>query len=463
MNIQMNKNQEDFLIDSLLNFTKAYHKSVGMDLYQCVLTFLNTPLVMNNVLRFKTLSQLVGYCISQNPDFVSDIKERAEESKTLITHLLGIALVRQCLIFDINEQVVTALLNDDCHFNYDRKSYYLGNLFKGITYRDFLNILSGKKHKIVVLQKDSVGKDIDFSFFEALGDITYYNQTKENEIIKHSLGAEVIVTNKNHITSEIIDQLPDLRLICLLATGYNNIDIEYAKAKGIKVANVSGYSTDSVVQETFALALELIEHIHQYDQYVKQGSYSLSDSFSFFEYPIKELSELVWGIVGLGAIGRKTASIAQSFGAHVQYYSVHGPHNNESYPYVDFKTLLETSDIISIHAPLNDKTYHMFNKSAFHQMKDSAYLINVARGPIVDEQALSDALNNHEIAGAGLDVFEKEPLPSDSPLFMVNNKDQLIMAPHIGWGSKSARERLVKEVYLNIEAFFKGEERNIVQ
>ena len=204
----------------------------------------------------------------------------------------------------------------------------------------------------------------------------------------------------------------------------------------------------------------MLQHTHEYDSYVKSKAYGESGRFSYFEYPIHELAGMTWGIVGLGAIGHQVAKVVSALGCKVIYYSASGHQQDCPYEMVDFGKLLERSDIISIHAPLNDKTYHLFKGGVFKVMKKSAYLINVGRGPIIDEISLVEALKNHEIQKAALDVFEDEPLAVDSPLYEV--KDQLLLSPHVAWASVEARQRLVEEVYQNIEEFLNGRQRNIV-
>lgn len=252
-----------------------------------------------------------------------------------------------------------------------------------------------------------------------------------------------------------------LQLICVTATGVNNIDLEYCKNVGITVCNVKGYSTNAVAQHTFALLLDLYNKNHYYHNYIDSGNYSSSSMFTHLGHTFHELDGKTWGIVGMGEIGRKVASIARAFGCQVQYYSTSGKNNNQDYQQVDFDTLLATSDIISIHAPLNSKTENLFNQTAFEKMKESAYLINVGRGKIINEADLVAALKNNQLAGAGLDVFEQEPFNGTSPLLEIKDATKLIMTPHIAWAPIETRNRVIEEVCLNIEGFKSNNLRNV--
>ena len=264
------------------------------------------------------------------------------------------------------------------------------------------------------------------------------------------------------IGAEQMDKLPRLKYIGINATGTNNIDIAYAAKKNIAVTNVKSYSTDSVVQHTFALLFYVYEKLKSYDDFVKQGEYCDYGCFTYFGEKFAELSGKTWGIIGLGEIGRKVADVAKAFGCRVIYYSTSGRNSNPDYQRVEFGELLERSDIISIHAPLNDKTNNLINKAAFDRMKNSAVLINVGRGPIVNEADLLDALNENKLAAAGLDVISEEPMKRTNPLYGYKDSRRLIITPHIAWATNEARQRLVDEAYLNLEAFINGEERNRV-
>ena len=253
-----------------------------------------------------------------------------------------------------------------------------------------------------------------------------------------------------------------MKLICNFATGYDNVDIAYCKSRGIKVCNVVDYSTDMVAQHTFTLALALGEKLYHYDHYVKSGQYAAQSRFSNFDVPFTELAGKTWGIVGMGNIGRKVAQIATAFGCKVIFYSASGHSTCTDYPRVDFDTLLAESDYLSLHCPLTDRTRDLIDKTALEKMKKSAILINVARGAVVNNRDLYEALQAGEIQAAGLDVLEKEPIAKDNPLGQFMDSDRLIITPHLAWASVEARIRCVKGVYENIEAFMKGAPIHVV-
>jgi glycerate dehydrogenase len=253
-----------------------------------------------------------------------------------------------------------------------------------------------------------------------------------------------------------------VKLICLFATGFDNVDLEYCKSRGIKVANVINYCTPAVAQHTLLLAMALSEKLAFYDDYVKSGTYTAQERFSNFDRPFTELAGKIWGIVGMGAIGHRVAALAEAFGCKVIFFSASGKSTCTEYERVEFDTLLAESDILSLHCPLSDRTRGLMNKDAFTKMKKTAVLVNVARGPVVNTQDLYDALTTGEIAAAGLDVLEKEPMTKDNPLHKIKDSTKLIITPHMSWASTESRERLVQEVAANIEAFLRGENRNIV-
>ena len=315
---------------------------------------------------------------------------------------------------------------------------------------------------IVILEADSLGQDVDLKAFEKLGDVMLYGQSNVQDTPEKIKDAEIIIVNKVPMNAQTLDKAKNLKMIALTATGYNIVDKAYTDSRNIAVANVRGYSTESVAQHTFALALYLVNQLAYYDSYVKSGEYVKSDIFSHFDKKIFELSGKTWGIVGLGAIGKKVAQIAQSFGCRVIYYSTSGKNHNQEYQNVDLDTLLTTSDIISLHAPLSAATENFMNLEKFQKMKSSSILINVARGPIVNEKDLVTALKEGMIAGAGLDVISVEPMKADNPLLEIQDSGKLIVTPHIAWATGEARQRVVDETYLNIEAFMKGEKRNLI-
>ncbi len=305
--------------------------------------------------------------------------------------------------------------------------------------------------KIVMLERDNIGADVDLSYFEQLGDLTVYGTTPYEQVVERIGDADVLVINKIPMNEATLKDAQNVKLICVTATGTDNVDMEYCESRGIVVKNVRSYSTESVVQHTFAMYFYISEKLRFYDDYVKSGEYINCPRFTYFGEQFHELSGKTWGIVGLGEIGARVADIAKAFGCKVIYYSTSGKNNNDAYERVDFDTLLKTSDIISIHAPLTEQTKHLFTYDAFTKMKSSAYLINVGRGPIVKESDLCRALNENLIAGAGLDVLEKEPMSADNPLFSIKDSRKLLITPHIAWATTEARTRLMKNVYKNIE------------
>lgn len=315
--------------------------------------------------------------------------------------------------------------------------------------------------KIGVLDALTVGKDIDLSPLNKCGDVVIYELTSQTEVADRVADLDVIITNKVVLGEEQLKKCTHLKMIALLATGYNNIDTAYAKEKGIAVANVAGYSTESVAQHTFAMLLDLVEHLGQYDEYVKSKQYAKCEAFTYIAWPYLELSGKTIGIIGLGAIGKAVARIASAFGMRIIYYSTSGNNNSGlEYERVSLESLLEQSDVVSIHAPYNEKTHNLIAYAEMQRMKRSAYLINVGRGKIVNEADLAKALNQGLIAGAGLDVLEKEPIDAMNPLFDVVDKSKLLITPHIAWASIEARVRLIQEVADNILAFQKQEMRN---
>ncbi len=316
--------------------------------------------------------------------------------------------------------------------------------------------------KLVVLERNSVGTDVDVSCYEKFGEVTYYPNTVAENTAERVKDADIVIANKAPMNESTLKDAPNVKLICLFATGFDNVDLVYCKSRGIKVANVVNYSTAAVVQHTILLALALEEKLIHYDNYVKSGEYGAQDRFSNFDRPFREFEGKTWGIVGMGNIGRGVARVAQAMGCKVIFYSASGKSACTEYERVEFDALLAQSDILSLHCPLTDRTRGLINKEAFSKMKQSAVLVNVARGPVVDTQALYEALTQGQIAAAGLDVLEKEPISRDNPLNEIKDSTKLIITPHLAWASTEARERLVDEVAKNIQAFLDGEERNIV-
>lgn len=307
--------------------------------------------------------------------------------------------------------------------------------------------------KIVFLDAKSVGEDINLSKYSELGEFITYNFTTPDQISERVSDADVIITNKCTINESSVGNAKNLKLVCVTATGTNNLDKPYLEQKGIAWRNVAGYSTESVAQHTFAMLFYLLEKLSYYDAYVKDGKYANDTSFTHFAEHFHEINGKTWGIIGLGNIGRRVADIAKMFGANVIYYSTTGKNTQEGYNRVDFDTLLATSDIVSVHAPLTPETEKLMNAEAFSKMKSNSIFINVGRGAIVDEQDLADAIDNHVIAAAGLDVLTEEPMNPNSPFLHIKDSKRLLITPHIAWASVEARTNLMDIVYNQIKDY----------
>lgn len=316
--------------------------------------------------------------------------------------------------------------------------------------------------KIVMLDRNSLGMDMDVSVFEKLGDFEAHPVADREDCKVWIKDAEVIIFNKTVMDEDMLKCAPQAKLLCVTATGYDNIDLDYAKSRQIAVSNVRDYSTPAVAQHTFAMALYVLEKISYYDEYVKSGAYSNQLGFSNFDECFWELQRKTWGIIGMGNIGRNVAGIATAFGCRVIFYSASGSNTTADYERVDLDTLLAESDVLSIHCPLSDRTRNLINKDTLRKMKSSAILVNVARGPIVNDADLAEALEQGVIAGAGLDVLSKEPMEKVNPLGRIKDSRKLLITPHMAWASVEARTRCLEEVYRNIEAFTRGEKRNRV-
>lgn len=317
--------------------------------------------------------------------------------------------------------------------------------------------------KIVILERNSVGTDVSVDCIKDFGEVTIYpNTVTVDEVRQRVKDADIVIANKSPMREETLKDASKVKLICEFATGFDNCDLEYCSSRGIKVTNVRDYCTGMVAQHTFALALALSQKLFHYDQYVKSGQYSAQDRFSNFDLPFTELEGKTWGIVGMGNIGRRVAQIAAAFGCKVIFHSITGKSTCTDYPQVDKDTLLAESDFLSLHCPLSDLSRNFIDAAALKKMKRTAVLINVARGPVVNNNDLYEALVAGEIAAAGLDVVEREPLEESNPLSRLKDSNQLIITPHLAWASVEARTRCVEEAYKNIEAFLRGESRNVV-
>lgn len=307
--------------------------------------------------------------------------------------------------------------------------------------------------KIVFLDAKSIGEDIDLSGYDQLGEVVRYPYSTPEEARERTRDADVIILNKTEINEQSIGEADKLKLVCVTATGTNNLDKAYLAERGIEWRNVAGYSTESVAQHTFALLFYLMEKLRYYDDYVKNENYVNDSMFTHFDHRFNELSGKTWGIIGLGNIGRRVADIAKCFGCRVIYFSTSGKNNQKGYNRVSFDNLLEQSDIVSVHAPLTDDTLGLMNREAFARMKPGAVFLNLGRGPIVDEAALTEALNTGMIAAAGLDVLSQEPMSEDNPLRSIKDSERLIITPHIAWASVEARTRLMEIILEQIKEF----------
>lgn len=305
--------------------------------------------------------------------------------------------------------------------------------------------------KIVILDRATLGFDIDVSIFEKYGEVTSYDVTKKEKTKERIKDADIVLTNKVVIGKDEMDD-SSVKLICITATGTNNVDLVYAKEKDIEVKNVAGYSTSSVVQVAFSMIFYFVQKLNYYKSYVDEGKWQKSKIFTHIDEPFYELDKKRVGVIGLGEIGRNFAKKAQAFDCEVVYFSTSGKNSNSEYKQVSLDELLKTSDIISIHAPLNENTKDLLNYENMKNMKKGAILLNLGRGGIINENDLAKLIEEKEIY-CGIDVVNKEPIEESNPLLKVKNKDRLLLTPHIGWASIEARTRLVEMVAQNIEDF----------
>lgn len=302
--------------------------------------------------------------------------------------------------------------------------------------------------KIVFLDEYSIaGRDMQK--VSSQGEYVAYEHTSKEQVVERLSGADIAISNKVVIDGEAMRQLPDLKLICVAATGMNNIDLDTARELGIEVRNAVGYSTTSVAETTLSSALALARNVVYFNEYFHNGRYAAADRAFCFDRKTYEIRGKRWGIIGLGNIGREVARLATAFGCEVAYYSTSGVRRDEEYPAIELDELLRTSDIISIHSPLNERTRGLIGRNELQQMKPSSMIINVARGGIIDEAALAEALNNGWVSAAALDVFSVEPLGT-SPLYNIRDKYRLLASPHNAWSAAEAIDRLIECVAENI-------------
>lgn len=307
--------------------------------------------------------------------------------------------------------------------------------------------------QIVFLDKKTVGEVANFNLLHKLGTVDVYDNTKEDEVVSRAEGKDVIITNKVVVNREMMEALPGLKLICVAATGTNNIDLEYAKEKGITVKNVVSYSTESVAQSTFAMLLHQLNRLSYYEVYVKSGAYARGDIFTHHGPAFWDLNGKRMGVIGLGNIGRRVARIADGYGMEVVFYSTTGRNNNINYRRFDLDTLLGTSDVVSIHAPLSETTQDLITYEKLKLMRPCAIILNTGRGGIINETDLARALNENIIAGACLDVLSSEPIKSNNPLLKVIDREKILITPHMAWASMESRAKLIEGVARNIEQF----------
>lgn len=308
--------------------------------------------------------------------------------------------------------------------------------------------------KIVFLDEYSIaGRDL--TKITSQGEYIAYNNTTKDQVVERLQGADIAITNKVVIDGDIMRQLPDLKLICVAATGMNNVDLETAKELGIVVKNAVGYSTISVAETTLASALALARNIAYFDEYFHDGRYSKADRAFCYDRLTFQISGKKWGIIGLGNIGREVARLASAFGCEVRYFSTSGAKREEAYPAVELDELLKWSDIVSVHSPLNERTRGLVGRRELQLMKPTSLIINVARGGIIDEAALAEALDNGWVAAAALDVFSIEPL-RESPLYNIKDRYRLLASPHNAWSAAEAIDRLIECVAENIRTWLEG-------
>lgn len=306
---------------------------------------------------------------------------------------------------------------------------------------------------ITVLDADTIGRDVSLEPLYALGDVTVYPATAPDELPAHAAGADVLVLNKVKVNATTLPDPAGVKLICLAATGTDNVDIAFCREHGIAVCNVVGYSTDSVAQLTVAMVLSLINHLPTYDRFVADGSYAKSGVANRLEPVFHELRGKTWGIVGCGNIGRGVAAVAAAFGCRVVAFKRTPTPELEC---VDIDTLCAASDIITVHLPLNDDTRHLINADRLAMMKEGAVLVNVARGAVLDEAAVAAAVAADKLGGFGCDVYSAEPMPADHPYAAIAAREDVCLTPHMGWGAFEARVRVVEEIAENIRTFING-------
>lgn len=318
--------------------------------------------------------------------------------------------------------------------------------------------------QIGLLDQITIGNDLNYTELNKLGDVSFFQNTETETMKERVKDMNILIGNKIRFDRQQLEEAKNLKLICVTGTGYNNVDLEFLKEREISLCNIPAYSTDSVAQHTFALLFRFMERISEYEKITRERSMIGKDLYNMVDTHFFELRGKTWGIIGLGNIGRQVAAIASAFGCRVIYFSASGIDREEAYERTGLKELLEQSDIISVHAPMNEKTKSLITITELRQMKTTACIINVGRGGIIMENDLVTALSEGAIAGACIDVYEKEPIPPDSP-YLKRTLDQelyrkLILTPHIAWGAKESRQRAIDETIENIRSFLEGGRRS---
>ncbi|MBQ9080954.1 MAG: hydroxyacid dehydrogenase [Clostridia bacterium] len=311
--------------------------------------------------------------------------------------------------------------------------------------------------KISILDKDTLGADIDLSPLRALGEVAEYGITAPDEVALRIADTDVVVINKVKLNRQNLSAASALKLICVAATGYDNIDTEYCRTRGIALCNVPGYSTDSVAQLTVAMALSLATHLPEYREYVHSGEYSASGVANRLVPVYHDIAAMTWGVVGGGGIGTRVAEIARAMGCHVM---VCRRKKEGDFPLADIDAICRECDIISLHVPLSDETRGLISRERIAAMKKNAIVINVARGAVTDEAALAEAVAEGRLGGLGVDVYSREPFEESHPFYSIRHLNNVCLTPHMAWGSAESRKRCVSEMAQNIAAYFCGEQRN---
>lgn len=311
--------------------------------------------------------------------------------------------------------------------------------------------------KIVLLDSATLGEDLDLSPLNRFGEVVAYDSTAPEEVKERLCGADFVIVNKVKLNNSTVGDCPTIKLVCIAATGFDNVDLEYMKEKGIGVCNVVGYSTDSVAQLTLSMVLSLATHLPEYNEYVESGKYSAGNVANRLVPVYHELAGKTWGVVGLGNIGKKVADVAKTLGCKV-IANKRTP--VDEYDCTDIDDLCKNSDIITIHTPLNDGTKGLINKERIAMMKKDCIVVNVARGAVVDEEALCLAVKEGKLGGIGVDVYSKEPFGCDSPYFSIKELPNVCLTPHMAWGSYEARVRCLGDIMKSMDAFLNGEKRS---